>query len=255
DIERIVIEGDQSGLEVTKTNGMWQMVSPIPWLADSSAISAFTRNLSELNVQSVVSRNPERYSLYGVESLGARISVEAGGKAQRFVVSREGPDYSSIYLRLEDDERVFIARPRLAPPSDVNLWRDKLIANISIGDIEQIGVRTPETNFVVKKNGGSWTVSDDEDVVAADSAEVARWIQNFATFRSDGFLPMETDIEGPTNILTFQLSSGGTANFLILERDSELALRYDMEPAAVYKLYTSRKATLFPDKATLTGAE
>ncbi len=255
EIDRIVIEGDEASLEVNKSNGIWQMTGPIAWLADSVVISSFLRNLSDLRLETVVSRNPERYGRYGVDSTGSSITVGFGDDEQRFVVSGEGPDFSTIYLRLQGDERVFIARPRLLPPSNANLWRDKLIARVPSTSIDKIGVRTPDTSFSIESDESGWMLDADGETVQADSVAVVRWLQNFASLRSDGFLPIDTEIEGPTYILAFQLQSGETFNFHILERENDLALRYDREPGAVYKIYKSRQASLLPDWTTLGGGE
>ena len=255
EIDRIVIEGDRATLEVDKSSGTWQMMSPVAWLADSVVISSFIRNLSDLRLETVVSRNPERYGRYGVDSTGASITVGFGDEQQQLIVSGDGPDYSTVYLRMHGDERVFIARPRLLPPSNASLWQDKLITSISPTSIAKIGVRTPETNFVIESGESGWMLESDGEQVQADSAAVVRWIGNFASFRSDGFLSIDTEIDGPTNILTFQLQSGETVNFHILERENDLALRYDREPRAVYKIFKSRQASLLPDWTTLSGGE
>lgn len=254
-IDRIVIEGDQASLEVNKSNGVWQMTRPVAWLADSVVISSFIRNLSDLRLETVVSRNPERYGRYGVDSTGSSITVGFGDDEQRFVVSGEGPDFSTVYLRVRGDDRVFIARPRLLQPSNANLWRDKLITSIPAISISRIGVRTPETSYFVERSESGWMLESDGEIVQADSAAVVRWIRNFASFRSDGFLSIDTEIQDSTNILTFQLQSGETVNFHILERENDLALRYDREPGAVYKIFKSRQASLLPDWTTLSGGE
>jgi len=256
-IDRILIEGDEAELamEVKQSNGFWQMTRPVAWLADSVAISSFIRILSDLTLETVVSRNAERYGRYGVDSTGFSITVGFGNDEKRFVVSGDGPDFSTVYLRLQDDDRVFVASPRLSPPSNANLWRDKRIASIPAISILKIGVRTPETSYSVDRNESGWTLESDGEIVQADSAAVVRWIRNFASFRSDDFLSIETEMEGSTNILTFQLQSGEAVNFHILERENDLVLRYDREPRAVYKIFKSRQAALLPDQTTLISSE
>ena len=254
DIESLTIVRPEFSIHTQKSNGVWQINEPVSWLADSSSLASFLRSLSELDVESVVSTNPERYAQYGVDSTGTRVTIQSDGDERQFVFASEGPDYSTTFLRVDADERVFAGRPRIYLPADANAWRDKMVARVPIENLTVIGVRTPDENFALEKGDDGWHFqSDDEVEVAADSSALATWLRNFTSLRADGFLPLDTEIEGETNILAFQTATGESFNFHIIEMENELALRYSDQPMAVYKLYSSRAATLIPELSVLQG--
>ena len=132
DIEKLVIGNETEGSTITliKEAERWSLTTPIEATADSIALSRLTENLDLIELESVVSTNPDRYENYGVDGNAQHITVTTGGEEKKLYVGKSGPDYRAIYIRVEDDPRVFVTNGRLNIPSDLNAWRDKTLFNL-----------------------------------------------------------------------------------------------------------------------------
>jgi hypothetical protein len=254
-IESINIDRPDFSLSATKVNGLWQMTEPIPWLADSVSVRAFLKSLTDLEIESVVSTNPERYSRYGVDSTGSSVRVEFGNDELEVFVSSEGPDFSTSYVRLDGDERVFVGRPRISLPADVNRWRDRTVTAISEANVVSVDVSSPDENYSLERTEQNWSIRLGEETVPADSANVARFFSTYASLRADGFIENEIVSDSLTHRVTFRMSAGGDQSFSVSEQESELALSYSRENGAIFRFFTSRKDALVPDATTLKGGE
>jgi len=246
-IDEIEVSSSEFSIRVQKMNGIWQVLEPIAWMADSISINSFARNLADLKLESVVSTNPERYARYGVDSTASVVTVTSGEDVHKLTISSKGSDFMTTYIRLEDDERVFIARPRISIPTDADRWRDKMIAMIPSQILTAANVTTPDNTFSLSKGDSGWRLSLDGRETAADSAAVARYLRNFNRFRADGFISTVPEEDSVEYVVELVLSTGESLTFVFTELDTELALHYSGEPRAIYKLFSSRKATLIPD--------
>ncbi len=232
-------------------DGTWELVAPVAALADSIAVSTLLRNLGELDIESVVSSNPERYANYGVDTTGTRLIVSSGSGTQRFVVSGEGADFSSVYLRLDGDPRVFSAVPRISIPTNLDRWRDKRVFSVSSQAVLKATVSTPDHSYSISKDATGWLLDSSGVESYADSASVARWLRNFSPLRADGFLDSTGEGSDPTHNLTLRLSNGSSFLLSMKKRESDVAATYSGEPGTIYKLFSSRLNSLFPDPSTL----
>ncbi|MCZ6705860.1 MAG: DUF4340 domain-containing protein [Bacteroidetes bacterium] len=246
-IDEIEVSSPEFSIRVQKMNGIWQVLEPIAWMADSISINSFARNLADLKLESVVSTNPERYARYGVDSAASVVTVTSGEDVQKLTISSEGSDFMTTYIRLDDDERVFVGRPRISIPTDADRWRDKMIAMIPSQILTAANVTTPDNTFSLSKGDSGWRLSLDGHETDADSAAVDRYLRNFNRFRADGFISTVLEEDSDEYVVELVLSTGESLTFAFRELDTELALDYSGEPRATYKLFSSRKAALIPD--------
>ena len=251
EIEAVEVRSAAFSVRAERTNGVWHLTEPVPWLADSSAVSSFARSLSELALESVVSTNPERYGRYGVDSTAADVVLETGDEELHFVVSDEGPDFSTTYVRLEGDARVFVGSPRISLPADANRWRSRIVTSISTPTVQSVSVTSPDESYTISSGAGGWSLEWVGETSPADSAAVANWLRTFEPLRADGFLDADAVSDSLVHRVQFELSSGEATSFTISEMENELGLRFAGEPGAVYRFFTSRKSALVPAVETL----
>lgn len=250
-IDRIEIDRTDLHVVLDRTTGRWEVVDPVSALADSITVAALVRNLGELEVESVVSTNPDRYAHYGVDSTGSTLVIRAGDDTHRFVISTQGPDYSSGYLLVDTDERVFVGIPRISIAGTLDRWRDKRIFSITSQAVLNVAVTTPEHSFILQKDASGWQISSDETQTTADSSAVSRWLRNFSPLRADGFLEELPEASTVTHSAVFRLSDGSFYSLDLTPGELEVAATYSGTQNVVYKLNSSRTGTLFPDPSTL----
>ncbi|GMQ82852.1 MAG: hypothetical protein BMS9Abin05_2316 [Rhodothermia bacterium] len=247
EIDQIEVSSTEFNIHVQKVNGLWQVLEPIAWMADSVSINAFTESLADFELESVVSRNPARYGRYGVDSTASLLTLTSGDEVQKMTVASEGSDFMTVYVRLEGDERVFVGRPRLSIPTDADRWRDKMIATIPSQILTAANVTSPDNSFSLSKGDTGWRLSVDGRETAADSVAVERYLRNFNRFRADGFISTPPQEDADQHVVELVLSTGESMTFTFTELENELALDYSGQPRATFKLFSSRKNTLIPD--------
>jgi len=191
-LEQVRIEAPEHTWALQRQGTRWLLTEPVQERTDSAAVARFVRDLGALELESVASNNPERYARYGVDSTASVVSVSWADGARRLVVGNQGPDFQSIYVRLDDDPRVYLTRGRLTVPDDLDRWRDKTIIKLPRASVASVVVEGPEHAFEVHQGPGGWQLVEQNDEAPADSAAVTQWLGRFATMRADGFTSAET---------------------------------------------------------------
>ena len=216
-------------------------------------------NFDDLEARAVVSRSPERYDRYGVDSTATYVRLRTDAGAREFWVGSTGPDARTGYVRIHGDERVFSAVPRIVVPTGMNRWRDRRIFRAAPASVERVDVETPEGEFALVRRGGSggsggWSVETDDGSQPADSLAARRYLDRFDPFRVDGFLESFDDSAAETRSLTVTIQGGATWSLSVRDQDGALAARVDGIPEA-YRLLSARRSELFPDPGSLEAGE
>jgi hypothetical protein len=247
---RLGLPADRVVLE--RGSGTWQLTEPTPAPADSAAVARLLEGLAAMELESVVSNNPGRYARYGVDSTGKTITADWGGEEHRLVVGNAGPDFQSVYVRLDDDPRVFLTRTRLEVPDAPDRWRDRVALRLPVQQVTRATVTLNEQPFAVRYDG-EWTLERAGSTAPADSNRVIQWLRRFGTLSADGFLddvtPQEVQ-DHATHRIDF-IASGNleVGTIWFQEREADVAFtRGDV----TYKFNApTRLPTYFPDPETL----
>ena len=252
-LENLRIEAPEHTWALQRQGARWLLTEPMQDMTDSAAVARFVQDLSKLELESVASNNPERYSRYGVDSTASVVSASWAGGATRLVIGSQGPDFRSVYVRLDDDPRVYLTRGRLTVPDDLDRWRDKTIVNLPRASVASVVIEGPEHAFEVQQGPGGWQLVEQGAEAPADSAAVARWLGRFGPMRADGFmddLPAAVVREIAGYRLAFTTTAGTTEAIQLLERDDDVAVT-NAARNITYRLRTSRLQTYVPDPASL----
>ena len=248
DVDRLTIELPTDSVSLVRQGARWLLQSPVEAMGDSVTIERFLRDLGDIRLESVASNNPARYARYGVDSTATTVTATAGGVVQRLVVSLQGPDYQSIYVRLGDDPRVYATRGRLSVPQQLDRWRHKLIVNLPAHGVASVSVASPDGMFEARLGETGWEINGAQ----ADSAAVATWLRRFGPMNADGFfddIPPQV-LTDATYQLAFNTTAGATEILRFMKHAGAVALT-NAEAKVTYRLVESKLATLFPDPASL----
>ena len=255
EIEQIVITSGNSGEDITlvKQDNRWALTAPLQTSADSIAMTRLISNLGSLEIESVVSMSPERYENYGVTDSAQKITATVDGVEQTLFIGETGPDYMSMYVRVNDDPRVFVTNGRVNAPQDLSAWRDKTIMKLPSSNIERIDVTSPVERYSIERAGGSWQILFEGQTATADSAGVVRWLDRFATLKASGFSSANTReniAENTTHSITFSLYGGASYTFWLLDQESTL-IGATSDSENVYTLSKGMLANYVPESRTL----
>jgi len=252
-LEQIRIEAPAQTLALQRQGTRWLLTEPLQAPADSLTAARFVESLGDLDLAAVASNNPDRYARYGVDSTATVITASWPDGTHRLTVGNQGPDYQSVYIRLDDDPRVYTSSGRINIPDGLDRWRDKTVATIRPGQVTAVSVEQPEASWEIRRGPAGWQLSEQGASVPADSAAVARWLQRFAPMTADGFmddLPAPVVRETSKYRLVFSTAAGVTETIHLLQRDDGYAVTSDTG-TTTYRLVAARLATYVPEPETL----
>lgn len=242
---------------VEKTAAGWKMLEPLEWTADETAISTFLNELKELKLKTVVAITPDRYERYGVDSTAYVIIVDDGAGRHELTMGPNGPDFSTVYMRVSGDERVFTASPRLSIPLSVARWRDKRMLSIPSGSVEGATIISPEESYSLSRDPstGEWSLEQEGTTSVADSTKISRWLERFVLLRADGFVGDDTGSNAPTHSINFELADGSAFRIEAIEEERRFVLTMEPTDGAVYYLNSARAAPLFASSEGFNSSE
>ena len=254
DLEQLRIEAPAQTIALARQGSHWLLTEPMQAQTDSATVARFVQDLGNLELEAIASNNPERYTRYGVDSTATVVTASWGGQSHRLVVGKQGPDFQAVYVRLDDDPRVYATRGRLAPPQDLDRWRDKTIVNLIPAAIVSVTVQQPDGEFAVEIGPAGWQVAEQGAAAPADSASVAQWLRRFAPMTADGFMDdvPPAVLDSAAYQLTLRTTRGATEIVRLLLRDDAYAVT-NSAAAATYRLRANRLDSYFPDPESLKG--
>jgi len=205
--------------------------------------------------ESIVSTNPQKYGTYGVDSTARVIRIATqSGDSLRLVLGKQGPDYQSVYVRIQSDPRVFAAKGPVYLPTNLDTWRDKIILTFGPpAQLARVEVKTGEEQYVVVASGGQWNIKSASGTVPADSAAVARWMARFNPLRADGFIADGRPAQVRENAgghVKLVAEDGRTDEIWLSVREKDIAIVSNDSPD-VFKLYSYHQANLLPPEKSL----
>ncbi len=110
-VGRIVIVVDDEVAELVRRDSLWVLAGYEDREVRQWRLTSFFTNVLTVHRESVISGNPEKWSTYGVDSTaGRQVAVyDLGGDlAGRLVVGRSATNYQTSYIRLADENDVYL---------------------------------------------------------------------------------------------------------------------------------------------------
>ena len=259
-VESIEIVAPAFATTVERTGDRWTLEgSGHP--ADSLTIRSLLTDFQDLEARAVVTRSPDRYSRYGVDSTATYVRLRTEDDAREFWIGSTAADARTGYIRIHGDERVFTAVPRIMVPTGMSRWRDRRIFRAAPGSVRRVDIETPDGSFAIARTGAEdgagqdgWVVETDAGRQPADSLAIRRYLNRFDPFRVDGFLESFDESAEETRSLTVTMQDGSTWSLSAGDHDGAMAARVEGVQEA-YRLLSSRRSELFPDPESLTAGE
>ena len=235
---------------VEKQGMQWFMREPVDMPADSATIARLLNELEDLSLNNRATSNPDRYGIYGIDSTATSVSLTWSDGAEDIVISRQGRDYMSIYVKIGDNPNVYSTNGRVTVSQDLDRWRDRQILDLGTGTVMSARVTRPDDTYEVSLNNGVWMVNGQP----GDSLQVTNWIRRFSPLSADGFfddIPVQI-LTDPSYRIDFSTSTNTTSSVQAMPAESAIAITSGGSQFT-YRVYESRLNQLFPDPSSLTG--
>lgn len=162
-VDRLIISGAQGTVAFEQQAGRWIMVQPMKYRADESAVTTAIGKGRSIALASLVSSNPDKQSLFQLDSAGTLVHVfERGVEKALFRIGKPSTSYRETYVRAEGSNDVFLTRELLSTvfSKSVKDWRDKTIFKRNPHDIKNVGYRFGDTSFVLTFRDSMWKVDE-----------------------------------------------------------------------------------------------
>ncbi len=235
------------------SDGSWRLERPVAAAVDTTTSQAFLSGLKNIHIESLVSSRSDRHAKFQVDSAQATYLRLDGLETVEIYIGKTGPDFQSRYIRLGNDDRVFLATgvPRAEP--NLDRWRDKLLWSHPKETIAEVSVTTPESTFRLVSAETGWTVEREGTSSPADSAKVERYLDRLTTVKADGFLPdvtYEHVFDSVSHSVEIKWIDGSKSVLRIRKRENDAAALEDASDDVI-KFYSYRAATFAPEPAEL----
>ncbi|MDE2770488.1 MAG: DUF4340 domain-containing protein [Bacteroidota bacterium] len=250
EVTRISVTLPDITFTVEKQGIQWFMREPVDMPADSATVTRLLNELEDLSLNNRATSNPDRYGIYGIDSTATTVSLTWSDGAEDIVISRQGRDYMSIYVKIGDNPDVYSTNGRVTVSQDLDRWRDRQILDLGTGTVMSARVTRPDDTYEVSLNNGVWMVNGQ----LGDSLQVTNWIRRFSPLSADGFfddIPVQI-LTDPSYRIDFSTSTNTTSSVQAMPAESAVAITLGGSQFT-YRVYESRLNQLFPDPSSLTG--
>lgn len=233
-VNRITIDhpADTSFVEITKNNGQWQVqANNETFAADSQKIKTALRELQNMEVEALITRDPAKHTRYRVDSTSATITLYRDDHQldQIIASSSQLPGSSGdIYVRVARDDQVFLVNGlrRSSIQTNFNYWRDLTVWNVPERSITEIRFTYPaDSSFSIQRENQIWVAESD----SLDQQKASTLANMLANLEAAGYPPDEIDASISDPMYSIE--------FLTEDRDSKTLNFYrfvEAEPAPFY---------------------
>lgn len=216
-VDRIEVHSASGAVTLEKIGGEWTLTAPLRFRADPAGVGSALGSARRILLSSLVSTNPQKQSLFQVDSSGTLVRLsDRGAEKAVFRVGKMGPSYTETYVRREGSDDVYLATGMIGPtfarrPND---WRDKTILKADQNSITAVTFRYGDTLFTLAFRDSAWSIGDQK----ADQQSVTGFLGALANLQADDFI--DSTVATMPN-LTVQIEVAGTQLRLYAPRDGE----------------------------------
>ncbi len=246
-VQRLTVEFPADTVVVERQGTRWLMLRPVTTVADSTTVSRLLQQLGDLALDAPVTSDIARHAYYGFDSTAARIHASWGDDSFDLTVSRQGPDYQSVYVQIGEDPRIYSTRRRITVRQNTDQWRDRRIMSLASATVQSATVSRPEGSYEITRTDTGW----DLNAQAADSLSVENWLRRFSVFNADGFfddIPKQV-LQDASYQISFSYTSGMTDRLNLVQTEDALAISSSAKDPT-FRLMASRLESYFPEPAS-----
>lgn len=211
-IERIrILHADGDTVRLERTDRGWRTNG---WEADSFHVADLLTAVDTMRATQVVARNPDNHARLEVTPGSGRV-VElhaTSGESWRFIVGSRELGTGGYHVRLPSEDRVWLLEGPVGGYTGraVENWRERHVTRLDTGRVREILLRRGETEVVLRRADGAWTLGDG---AAADTAATGALLGRLAALRAPQFPPdsvaAATDFGDPEAVLSVFGDEGG----------------------------------------------
>jgi len=252
---RVQVKGKSSQAILEKVDDVWIVSSEDSFPAEAAAVENMFDRVAGFSRKDIVSSNPEKQSIYQVDSTGIQVAIEdaSGKNVASFVIGKVGPDYQSTYVRDSKSSDVILSAGYLPPIFDRGdrSWQDRTIFEYEPSDLKEMVLTRPSGLVtLLRGDGGTWYISRPESM-ACDQGRATRLARTLAYLKGDGIAgraPVAGSGLAEADSSVWFKTADGREEHLRFGNRSESGQTYVSREGSemVFKLVSTRVAAVLP---------
>jgi len=154
-------------LALSKSEGLWKVVNGHSFPADRERVERFLSILENMVTEQVVSNNPERLALFGLDEKTSPHVKVWDGRARLVAdlwVGKTDVDGRQFIQRAGSSEVTTVSQ-NLTPfiLQDLDGWKDKTLLSLSETDAQRLVLSKGSEDTILEKKNGQWRMISPED--------------------------------------------------------------------------------------------
>ncbi len=188
DVAAITTIDKNDTVRLERTDNGWKLTQPVDWPANHIYVKQALRQIAEMQIESEVTSNPDRFEEYGVDGSGLQVTLDTGKKTVNLVLGNPHSGSSNSYARLAEDSTIYQVRgnPKATFSRKADLWRDRSIVTIPGDQIVRFAMPGLEMR---RSQGQPWQLTFPVANDSVDSPVLDRRFDSVARLSATGFVP------------------------------------------------------------------
>ncbi len=191
-VTTLIIQNATGRLQMTRTNGTWQLQSPVDYPAEETNIRAFLENLAQLRYQGEPTYSSEEdrsdLDLYGLESLAQSIVLAGDGVSLQLQVGDS--ERAFVFVQRSDSKRIYTVPTNTLKPlaKSVDYWRNSKVFPHPVSQINDF-IFNGDRRMHLKRSadGPAWQMAEPTPGARLDQDALSIFFQQLAELRVSSF--------------------------------------------------------------------
>lgn len=186
-VDKIEITSPSAQIILEKRGIEWFLEKPVAYRADQSNVTSLIQQIRNFEMKGIVSNNPEKQSVYQVDSTGTLVTVyEQGKEKASFIVGKMGTTFSETYMRKKNSNDVALVGGVFGYMFNRSAkdWCDRTILTVLRESIKEVKFQYGDTTFALAFQDSVWKIGSS----TVQESAVNSLLTSLSTLRADDFV-------------------------------------------------------------------
>jgi hypothetical protein len=212
---------------LSKSEGVWKVISPINENADQQVVQDLLKNILEYKYESEVANTQESWAKFGLDNPRRMIEIETNDGAKVAIkVGINSPVGFSAYTATSVSPSVYVGSQHIATSMSKTLFdfRDKKLLSTTASDVKTFVLEIAKQKPIrLEKSNDKWSIKDSE-LTAADTVQVNNFLDDVTGLKALEFVePSNKEVtssvtKDKSDIKVFVETTSGKSDFILISK-------------------------------------
>ena len=240
-----IVYGPDSVYLAHRDDGWW-LEYPIEYPAAERTVGTAVDKLESMNIEGLITDNPESFTKYEVDTVGLRVYVVAEGKSTGFIIGKNASNFQHTYMRYINQNDVWLVKGsyRNVFGKALKDWRDRTITDLPMESVRKVEIIYPEETISLAWQDSLWKVTAPGKDFAGETSLVERLLRLMCRINTVDFLDTlkVVSFEKPEAILRAEFEGNEPLELKLVPLD-ETGKKYVLEKTGALTHFIIYKAT------------